>query len=90
MKRANCRRPPFPLGHIEKLGEPRPGISLKKHAGPSQVFLAPPRGAGWAQPGPGGAQTRADPDGPRTLPLTDILFENRWPEGVGGTPTAYA
>lgn len=24
------------------------------------------------------------------LPLTDILFENRWPEGVGGTPTAYA
>ncbi|MBM4182485.1 MAG: 5,6-dimethylbenzimidazole synthase [Betaproteobacteria bacterium] len=23
------------------------------------------------------------------LPLTDILFENRWPEGVGGTPTAY-
>ncbi len=24
------------------------------------------------------------------LLLTDILFENRWPEGVGGTPTAYA
>ncbi len=23
------------------------------------------------------------------LPLADILFQNHWPEGVGGTPTAY-
>lgn len=25
----------------------------------------------------------------RRLPLSDVLFENRWPEGAGGTPAAY-
>lgn len=25
----------------------------------------------------------------RRLALSDILFENRWPEGAEGTPTAY-
>lgn len=32
----------------------------------------------------------ADAGWGKCLPLADILFENRWPEGVGGAPTAYS
>ncbi|MDP2786733.1 MAG: 5,6-dimethylbenzimidazole synthase [Pseudomonadota bacterium] len=31
----------------------------------------------------------ADAGWGRRLPLAEVLFENRWPEGAGGTPTAY-
>jgi len=38
------------------LDKVRAYAALKKHARPPQVFLAPPRGAGWAEPSPGGAR----------------------------------
>jgi 5,6-dimethylbenzimidazole synthase len=25
----------------------------------------------------------------KRVDIGDVLFENRWPEGIGGTPTAY-
>lgn len=47
---------PPPVGATGLARALEQALALRKHTGPPQVFLAPPRGAGAAQPGPGGSQ----------------------------------
>ncbi len=65
---------PAALGHLLKLPEGARTVALLC-VGPVPAFYPRPmfEDAGW------GAR----------LPLAEILFENRWPDGAGGTPTAY-
>jgi 2'-5' RNA ligase len=50
------RRPYKPHVTLVRNADCRPDDRIEKHAGPPQVFLHPPQGAGWAKPGAGGGQ----------------------------------